>query len=143
MIMRERPMTEALWRHLGGLFIPEYPLVQRGPGQGRRCADAVILPCPTPKQIRPEDMPSIIGRRVTVVQTKATPLGMNVMGQALFSARLAWIAGAKSVRSIVLCPSSDAALEPLLAEFPELELWLCDANMVVRPVRQTTRRRTA
>ena len=49
---------------------------------------------------------------------------MYLMGQALFSARLALMCGAASVRSILLCRFSDSALFPLLKEFPEVEVWL-------------------
>ena len=52
---------------------------------------------------------------------------MYLMGQALFSARLVQALGASSVRSILLCDKSDAALLPLLAPFPEVEVWVTDS----------------
>jgi hypothetical protein len=55
-------------------------------------------------------------------------MGMYLMGQALFSARLVLAAGAASVRSILLCHRSDNALLPLLKPFGEIEVWLSDPS---------------
>src|SRR5262249_38077115 len=63
------------------------------------------------------------GKRVIVIQTKAKRMGMYLMGQALFSARLAVEYGASSVRSILLCHEADGALLPLLKPFPEVEIY--------------------
>jgi hypothetical protein len=93
-------MTEGFWLwQAPGLFFAEYPLVIRGVDRATRLVDGLILP----------DEPM-----------------MYLMGQALFSARLAVSAGAASVRSILLCHKSDAALLPLLEPFPEVEVWLSD-----------------
>ncbi len=73
------------------------------------------------------EYPSLQGRNVIVVQTKGKRMGMYLMGQAVFSARLAHWCGAGSVRSILLCLRSDSALLPLLSDFPEVEVWLFDA----------------
>jgi hypothetical protein len=67
-----------------------------------------------------------LGRNVVVVQTKKGRMGMYIMGQALFSARLA--RGAASVRSILLCHETDGALLPLLSPFPEVEVWVSDES---------------
>jgi hypothetical protein len=50
---------------------------------------------------------------IVVIQTKASRLGMNVLGQSLFSAELVRRAGAARVRTIVLCTADDDVLRPL------------------------------
>jgi hypothetical protein len=122
-------MTEAFWRTIAnGAYIPEYPLVRRAHDRSWRWVDALILPDEPHRRARPTDYPSLSGRSVIVVQTKAARMGMYIMGQALFSARLALAAGAANVRSILLCRKPDAALLPLLVPFPEVEVWIADRD---------------
>src|SRR5262249_36629933 len=77
---------------------------------------------------RLEEYDKLAGRNVIVVQTKAKRMGMYLMGQALFSARLVIAQGAKSVRSILLCTAADSVLLPLLKPFPEVEVWIYDKS---------------
>jgi hypothetical protein len=106
--------------------MPEYPLVRRGEDRSGRWADAVILPNEEHRRLQPNEYPSLEERDVIVVQTKRGRTGMYLMGQALFSARLAHACGAASVRSILLCHYADSVLLPLLEPFPEVEVWLSD-----------------
>ncbi len=119
-------MTEGFWQAaMRGAFLPEYPLVRRpGPDARQRWADAVILPDEPHGHARVADYPGLAGRNVVVVQTKTGRMGMHLMGQALFSAALVRGLDAASVRSILLCHRADRALLPLLAPFPEVEVWL-------------------
>jgi hypothetical protein len=127
MSKRETPMTEGFWQSQArGTFIPEYPLVFRGEDRAGRFVDGLILPGEPHRRATWQDFPSLTGKRVIVIQTKVGRMGMYLMGQALFSARLALTAGATSVRSILLCQRADAALMPLLKPFPEVEVWLSD-----------------
>jgi hypothetical protein len=133
-------MTEGFWQSVAhGLFIPEYLLVQPAHDRSPRRVDALILPDEPHGRARTRDCADLRGRSVIVVQTKPGRMGMYLMGQALFSGRLAQAAGAASVRSILLCHKTDAALLPLLSSFPEVEVWLSDPGdpMVCRraPVR--------
>jgi hypothetical protein len=82
------------------------------------------------------DYESLSGRRVIVIQTKVGRMGKYLMGQALFSARLALSSGATAVRSILLCHREDGALLPLLKPFPEVEVWLSDLNnpLICKPI---------
>ena len=119
--------TEGFWQSQApGLFIAEYPLVQRGADRSQRLVDGLILPDEPNGRGKWRDHVSLTGKRVIVIQTKASRMGMYLMGQALFSARLALACGAASVRSILLCRRPDAALLPLLKPFPEVEVWLSD-----------------
>ena len=126
-----RHLTGRFWETCAnGAFLPEYPLVRRGLGRSQRLVDAVILPDEPYGRASVHDYPSLAGRNVVVVQTKRGRIGMYLMGQALFSARLALGCGAASVRSILLYRFSDSALVPLLKEFPEVEVWLfSDADL--------------
>ena len=119
-------MTEALWQeHARGAFIPEYCIVRRA-DCGGRYVDALILPDEPHRRASFTDYPTLKDRNVIVVQTKAARMGMYLMGQALFSARLALARGAKSARSILLCTAPDSVLLPLLKDFPEVEVWVYD-----------------
>ena len=125
----ETPMTEAFWlSQAPGAFIPEYPLVLKASDRQRRCVDGLILPQEENRRASWREFPSLTGRAVVVVQTKVGAMGMYLMGQAVFSARLALAAGASSARSILLCERPDAALLPLLADFPEVEVWTVARN---------------
>jgi hypothetical protein len=120
-------MTEGFWQAVvPGAFIAEYPLVRKASDRGERRVDALILPDERHGRARAVDFPDLHGRNVVIVQTKAGRMGMYLMGQAVFSARLATMKGAAHVRSILLCHDSDAALMPLLAPFPNVEVWLSD-----------------
>ena len=128
MSKHETPMTEGFWEsNARGLFIAEYPLVERGADRAPRYVDGLILPDEPHGRGKWRDHASLSGRRVVVIQTKTGRMGMYLMGQALFSARLALgHCGASSVRSILLCHQADGALLPLLKPFPEVEVWLSD-----------------
>lgn len=127
MSKHETPMTEGFWAFFGrGAYLPEYPLVQRAQDRSSRWADAVILPDEPFGRALSSEYPQLHGRNVVIVQTKTGRMRMSLMGQALFSARLALAAGAATARSILLCHDTDAALLPLLAPFPEVEIWISD-----------------
>jgi hypothetical protein len=108
----------------GGAFIPEYPLVKPTKRQGARRADAVILPDEKTRRAKIADYPSLQGRSVVVVQTKASRLGMYLMGQVVFSLELCRRLGASKVKSVALCTASDDVLAPLLKAYPQVELWI-------------------
>ena len=129
MSKHETPMTEAFWEgYARGAYVPEYCIVRPSSHCGVRLVDAVILPDEPHGRAKFQDYDKRAGRNVIVVQAKARRMGMYLMGQALFSARLVIAQGAKSVRSILLCTESDSALLPLLKPFPEVEVWLYDKN---------------
>jgi hypothetical protein len=125
----ETPMTEGFWEnHAKGAYIREYCLVRKGDGCARRLADAVILPDEPHRRATMQDYPDLARRSVIVVQTKASRMGMYLMGQAVFSARLVMAQGAASVRSILLCIRPDSVLLPFLKPYPEVEVWISDPN---------------
>src|SRR5215471_7687569 len=102
MSKHETHMTEGFWQSQGkGAFLAEYPLVLRAADRSARLADAVILPDEPFVKFSWRDYPKLAGRNVIVVQTKPHRMGMYLMGEALFSARLASAQGAASVRSLL------------------------------------------
>jgi hypothetical protein len=126
---RETPMTEGFWlSQAPGLFFAEYPLVLRGEDRATRLVDGLIFPNEPQGRGNSRNYRTLSGRHVIIIQTKVGRMGMYLMGQALFSARLAVAKGAASVRSVLLCHQSDGALLPLLKPFPEVEVWLSDLN---------------
>jgi hypothetical protein len=123
----ETRMTEGFWvSKAHGLFFAEYPLVRPAADRAIRRVDGLILPDEPHGRGNWRDHALLSGRRVIIIQAKTDRMGMYLMGQALFSARLALACGAASVRSILLCHLPDGALLPLLKPFREVEVWLSD-----------------
>jgi hypothetical protein len=116
MSLHETPMTLRFWEGVGGTLIEEYPAIRRSARNGERRLDGLILPAEPRKRLRGEPM-AIVGREVIVVQAKASRLGMNLMGQTVFSRELVEReCGARVIRSVALCTEDDAILRPLLEE---------------------------
>jgi len=106
-------MTHRLWHALGGTLFEEYTVVPPGPNRGTRRLDGLVLPN-GPHEIATRDQTPVLPEHdVVSIQTKASRLGMNVLGQALFSAELLRDAGARHVRTIALCTADDGVLRPL------------------------------
>src|SRR5690349_19684039 len=114
MSLRETPMTRLLWRVLGVTLFEEYVAVAPGPNRGTRRLDGLVL-IGGPNRVagRGEVPPELAERDVVVIQTKANRLGMNVLGQALFSAELVRSARPRLIRTIALCTADDEVLRPL------------------------------
>ena len=113
---RETPMTERYWNGEGTLVL-EFLAVRRSPTNGYRIIDGVILPDGESKKAHWRDV-DIRGKDVICVQTKASRVGMYLLGQALFSrALLLRECGARSVRTVALCTKGDSVLEPIAAEY--------------------------
>lgn len=114
-------MTRWYWGQVGGTLIEEFVAVEGRADRGRRVLDGVIIP-DGPFELAAQRDVSIRARDIIVVQTKASRLGMYLMGQALFSARLMERFGPRSIRSVALCARDDAELRPLLEVYPGLSV---------------------
>jgi hypothetical protein len=121
----ETPMIRAYWERVGGTLIEEFPATRKTPTSEIRRIDALILPNGPRKIVHWRDA-KIEGEDVLVIQCKAHRLGMHLMGQTVFSLELIRAFKPNSVRAIALCKKTDTALEPLLANYPDVEV-------VVRP----------
>ena len=115
MSRNETPLTRWYWRQLGGLLAEEFCLVTRAADCSARWVDALVLP-ERETRIAERGEPITIGaERAVLVQTKASPLGMYLMGQTLFSAELLRRRFPHAqVESVALCTRDDEVLRPLL-----------------------------
>ena len=113
----ETPITHRYWERVGGTLIVEFLAVPSSPGVGRRLLDGLIV-FDGQNRITKSQNVSLDGHVVIVVQTKATRLGMSLLGQALFSRLLIEERfSARSVRSVALCTADDLILRPLADRF--------------------------
>lgn len=130
MSKRETPMTRAYWKKIGGTLVEEFCAVRRSKDCGNRLIDGIILPRKERKIISGRDFneKEIKGEEIIVVQTKATRLGMYVMGQALFSAELMKKFKPKSILSVALVKRDDSILRPIFESYPNMKVVILDQN---------------
>ena len=112
----ETPLLHRFWREVGGLLIEEFVAVRRGPGQGQRRIDGVIVRDKLHRIVSQRDI-DISGKDIIVVQVESGRLGMYLMGQTLFSKMLMEAFSPKSIESVAVCCYDDARLHPLLKQF--------------------------
>ena len=130
MSKRETPLTHWYWRQTGGLLIEEFPLVAKGADNSPRRADGLIV-LGEPNEISAQKDFDVEGRDVIVVQTKARRLGMNLMGQCLFSLALVKQLRPTSAMSVALCTQDDAILRPLLEIHPGCQVVVCPEGIAL------------
>ena len=116
MSKRETPLTRRYWQEIGGTLIEEFPAVRRGPNQGRRLLDGVVI-LDAPHSIKNHREVEIENRDIVVVQTKASRLGMYLLGQALFSRHLMMPFRPRSIDTVAICTKGDDVLEPWAAGY--------------------------
>ena len=125
MSKHETPMTEACATEIRkrghqGQLIMEWMAVRSNkngePHRGQRLIDGVfVLNEPEDSDLGPKS--DLRGRMVFVIQSKAKPLGMYLMGQVLFSMRiLEKECGTKIVGSFAVCHEEDILMSKLLKE---------------------------
>jgi len=138
MSKKETLLTRWYWKTIGGTLIEEFPAVRAGPENGPRLMDGVII-LGGPFEIRLADSVELTGKDIVVVQTKASRLGMYLLGQAVFSRRLMEPFKPSSIRSVALCTKGDAVLEPLAKEYG-VEVVVIPAAQQVAPADAAARR---
>lgn len=116
MSKHETPLTRRYWKEVGGTLIEEFCAVGRTPKQGQRLLDGLII-LDGPTEISKVRNVDITDKDVIVVQTKASRLGMYLLGQALFSRHLIQELGPRNVKTVAVCTKGDAALEPLAKKY--------------------------
>ena len=112
MSKRETILVENFWKETGGTLIEEFLAVRGTRDQGRRLIDGVIIKGGPRRKMKASDA-KIAGRRIVVVQAKASRLGMYLLGQALFSRDLMAEFKPKSIETVAICTKGDARLEQL------------------------------
>ena len=118
MSKHETPMTRRYWERVRGTLLEEYLIVRSSPGVGRRMIDAVIIEDGDHRIASRGKTVSLDGHDIVVVQTKASRLGMYLLGQAFFSRELIKDRFApRSICTIALCARDDAILHPIAERF--------------------------
>ena len=116
----ETPITRWYWSQVGGTLVEEFPLTPRSDTAGGRWVDGLILPDGPNRMAKTEEV-DVDGQEVVLVQTKATRLGMYLMGQAVFSQQLMIRTySPRRVISVALCTKDDDVLRPMLEAFDDI-----------------------
>ena len=124
MSKHETPMTRWYWQQVGGALIEEFVAVKRTSTCGVRILDGVIIK-DGDFRIAKQSEVSLEGKDIIVIQTKASRLGMYLMGQAFFSAQLIKRFNPRSVMSVALCSIDDSVLRPLFEQYPDMKVVVC------------------
>lgn len=126
MSKHETPMTLWYWEQLGGTLYEEFPVVRAGPGRSRRNLDAVIVLGGERRRMPARSTTSLDEHDIVIVHAKRGRLGMNLMGQVLFSRDLVLrTSKPRSLRSVALCRATDVELQPLLEQHNGCEVVVC------------------
>jgi hypothetical protein len=86
MSKHETPMTRWYWQQVGGTRIEEFVAVEGTSRCGRRVLDGLVV-LDGEFRIAQQAEVALAGQDVIVIQTKASRLGMSLMGQAFFAAQ--------------------------------------------------------
>jgi len=116
MSKRETPLTRRFWQQTGGTLTEEFLAVPLAADHGKRLIDGVIIPG-GPHEIQSWQSADLKGKDIIVIQTKASRLGMYILGQGILSARLMQRFEPASIRSVVICNKGDSILEPIAKDF--------------------------
>ena len=116
MSKHETHLTRRYWETIGGTLLEEFPAVTRTKENAQRLLDGVVI-LGEKTQISKAHEVEIQGKDIVVIQTKANRLGMNLLGQAVFSAELMRAHKPKSIKSVAICVLGDSVLEPLAHKF--------------------------
>jgi ribosomal protein L14 len=125
MSKHETPMILWYWQKVGGILIEEFMVVPRTSGSSRRLVDGVIIKSKKNERMPIGSRPSLEGKDVIVIQAKNAKLGMNLMGQTLFSRELVMKFKPRSVISIALCSQNDEVLGSLLEAHDGCKVVVC------------------
>jgi len=116
MSKHETPLTRRYWSEVGGTLIEEFLAVSASNDQGRRLIDGVIIKSDVSEIRRSRDI-DLQGKDIVVVQTKASRLGMSLLGQVLFSMDLMKAFRPASIEGVAICTQGDATMEKLAADY--------------------------
>jgi len=110
--------TRQYWESVGGLLIEEFLAIKANTKNNvrKRLIDGVIvLGEKTDKQSGGTH--DLTDKEIIVVQTKAKPLGMYLMGQALFSREIMKRFNPKSIKTVAICSKTDSELEKICSKY--------------------------
>ena len=107
--------TRKYWESLdNGLLIEEFLAIpqRKDKSIARRLIDGVIV-LGVEKAIQYGGSFDLEGRDIIAIQTKATRLGMSLMGQAFFTREILKRFKPKSIRTVAICGRGDIEMEKL------------------------------
>jgi hypothetical protein len=117
----ETPLTRAYWQKVGGTLIEEFYAVQPTSTCGKRVIDGVIIKGGENRIAYASEV-ILENKDIIVVQTKASRLGMSLMGQAFFSAELMKRFKPSSILSVALCLKDDCVLRSIFESYPNMKV---------------------
>lgn len=121
MSKRETPMIRWYWHKIGGTLIEEFPAVKKSDTCGPRLIDGVIIK-DSEKRIAHHSEVILEGKDIIIIQAKTGRLGMNLMGQTLFSRQLMKSFKPRSIISIAICGKDDSVLRPRLEKHKDCKV---------------------
>ena len=107
--------TRKYWESLdNGLLIEEFQAIpqKKDKSIARRLVDGVIV-LGEEKAIQRGGTFDLEGRDIIAIQTKATRLGMYLMGQAFFTREILKRFKPKSIKTVAICGKGDVEMEKL------------------------------
>ncbi|OYY21391.1 MULTISPECIES: hypothetical protein [unclassified Polynucleobacter] len=116
MSKHETHLTRRYWESIGGTLVEEFPAVARSKDNAQRLLDGVVI-LGEKTQICKAYEVDVKDKDIVVIQTKANRVGMNLLGQAVFSAELMKSHKPKSIKAVAICTLGDSVLEPLASKF--------------------------
>ena len=121
MSLSEAELIESYWRETGGTLMTEFYAVNPSKEHGYRRLDAVIIRNGQERRLLKSEHASqedLDGQDLLVIQAKRGRLGMNLLGQALFSRELMLRRfRPKTAKAIALCEMDDPVLRPIAEDF--------------------------
>jgi len=110
--------TRKYWESVGGFLIEEYRAIspERSKGIRKRHIDGVIV-LGEANGIQIGGEYCLEGKDIIVVQTKSAPLGMYLMGQALFSREIMERFNPRSIRTVAICSVIDPEMEKICNKY--------------------------
>ena len=116
-------MTHWYWEQIGGTLIEEFHLTTPTTTTELRRLDGLILPNGEQRIADWRENLDIAHQHVISVQTKNSTLGMELLGQTLFSQQLLYRNFHPAhVDAVALCRNTDDALEEIANTFPDLTI---------------------
>ncbi|KEI72477.1 hypothetical protein [Endozoicomonas elysicola] len=106
--------TRQYWHSVGGYLIEEFHAIKpdKAIQVHKRAIDGIIV-LGIEKGRQAGEQYDFQNKDIIVVQTKKNTLGMHLMGQAYFSAKIMERFQPKSIKSVAICGSPDSEMQAL------------------------------
>ena len=127
MSKHETPMIRWYWEQVGGTLVEEFMAVPKGNNNSRRLVDGIIIRDGENRIADAKDV-DLFDRDIIVIQAKAKRLGMYLMGQTIFSAKLMIPFKPRTILSVALCDETDSILAPMMEAIPNTQIVVYPRN---------------